>query len=64
MGTEITVSLGTGDGWGGEGHPQGSREACLEMEDKLLIGAAGTALQGSVGEGLANYRLEIGILEV
>lgn len=48
----------------GEGHPQGSCGAGLEMEDKLLTGAAGTTLQGSVGEGLANYRLEIGIPEV
>lgn len=47
----------------GEGHPQGSCGAGLEM-DKLLTGAAGTTLQGSVGEGLANYRLEIGIPEV
>lgn len=43
----------------GEGQPQGSRGACLEMEHKLLIGVAGTTLQGSLEEGLANYRLEI-----
>lgn len=34
------------------------------MEDKLLVGAAGTTQQGSLEEGLANYRLEIWILEV
>lgn len=48
----------------GKGPPQGSGGACLEMEDKLHIGAAGTTLQGSLGEGLANYRLEIRIPEV
>lgn len=63
VGTEMTVSLGTGDGQVGEGPPQGSGGAYLEMEDKLLFGAAGT-LQGSLGEGLANHRLEIRTLEV
>lgn len=33
------------------------------MEDKLLVGASGTQ-QGSLGEGLANYTLEIWVLEV